>query len=302
MMVSLKRTIAALIVCFKPHVLLTLCIVLVIVHSVVIAIHRGASNSWRLGKQHDITLTMTTLILIVALIWAAFFIFIVRFELRNELESLLILFQCSKRGLRFMGVVGFHIILLTTVALIVSAAVERSIPIELSSSHHYAFNSKHYRNSSASSLSSSASFGARRSKLQRVDIRLSTAHLADTTTHTGLDLDAAKAAPKSHQFVRPNDKIQIVPNSIESDDPYSKRSGKERDNLLAVYKIWLTAIVYAFLYLIIENLVMFYADMSLVEFVHESFLMVVTKVTGIDLSDYPAGEMLFNPLVRHRIR
>ena len=300
-MVSLKRTIAGLIVCFKPHILLTLCIFIVIVHSICIAMHRGASNSWRVGKQHDMTLAMTMLVLIVALCWAAFFLFIVRFELRNELESMLILFQCSKRGLRFMGVVGFHIILLTTVAFIVSAAVERSIPNELGSNQHYSFNSKHYRNaspSSSSSLSSSSScsFGLHQSKLHRVDIHRTTAHLADTTIDTRLESNAAAKSP-------PNDKLHLVPGAMGANDAQSGPGARGRgDNLLTIYKIWLTAIVYAFLYLIIENLVMFYADMPLIEFVHDSFLTVVTRVTGIDLSDYPAGEMLFNPLVRHRIR
>lgn len=209
-MVTLKRAIAATIVCFKPHVFLTLCILLVIGHSAIVATQKGVSNNWRVGKHYDLTLTMTTLILIVALVWTTFFIFIVRYELKNELDSVLVFFGCSKRGLRFLAVVGFHFLLLTVVALFVSNAVQRSIP---------------------------------------------------------------------------------------DDQP----STIERSYLVTVYKIWLTAIVYAFLYLILENVVVFYTDYSLVEFVHEVFLISVAKSTGIDLSDYPAGESLINPLVRRRM-
>lgn len=219
-MASLKRFIAATIICFKPHVFLTLCILLVIAHSVIIAVHKSATSSWRIGRhQQDLTLTMTTVILFVALTWAAFSIYIVRFELRNELETLLILFQCSKRGLRFLGVVAFHWSLLIGVTMLVSAAVERSIPSSL-----------------------------------------------------------------------PSEDLKYYPIAGERDRSY----------LLTVYKIWLTAIVYSFLYLLAENTVMFYTDMTLIEFIHAAFLTLVARLTGIDLSDYPAGEMLFNPLVRRR--
>ena len=140
-----KRAIAALIVCFKPHVFLTLCILVVIAHSMLMAIKKGtALGTWRLvgsttagtasaelaDMNNDMTLTMTVLIMIIALIWAAFFVFIVRFELHNELDSLLVLFQCSKRGFRFIGVIAFHVAFLAIVALLVSLAVERSIPNE----------------------------------------------------------------------------------------------------------------------------------------------------------------------------
>lgn len=219
-MVNLKRTIAATIVCFKPHVFLTLCILLVIAHSVII----GIQKSWRVGRHLDATFTMTVLISMVALIWAAFFSFVARFELTNELEALLVLFHCSKRGLRFLGVVAFHFIMLTLIVFLVSAAVERSIPKEVM-------------------------FGP----------------------------------SESWNQMRPVNRL-------------------DRGYLLVVYKIWLTAIVYAFLYLLIENMTFYYTDLSLVEFVHGHFLDAVTKLTGIDLSDYPAGEMLFNPLIRRRIR
>lgn len=295
-MVSLKRTIAALIVCFKPHVLLTLCILLVIAHSIIIAVQKGAGNSWRVSSQHDFTLAMTTLILIVALIWAAFFIFIVRFELRNELDSLLILFQCSKRGLRLLGVIGFHVALLVVVSLIVSATVERSIPSNIGETSRTKNKMTQINNRSQSML-----------PLQTETVYHLEAFIDDGESTVDLR-QTAHSSSSVHQQVESFNlrEARVITFKPRSHEPPAARSNGvsmiDRKYLLTVYKIWLTAIVYAFLYLIIENIVMFYADMSLVEFVHLSFLTMVAKVTGIDLSDYPAGEMLFNPLVRHRIR
>lgn len=299
-MVSLKRAIAALIVCFKPHVLLTLCILLVIAHSIIIAIQKGASNSWRVGKQHDFTVTMTTLILVVALIWAAFFIFIVRFELRNELESLLILFQCSKRGLRFLGVVGFHVALLTLVSLIVSATVERSIPnIDGASSGVAGSGASQVNNRRQVATAATADSTTSKSVLGDIFIVVQDAEYLDRDSALEYkQQQQRKSRSLLHPLPSPGGQDLRLFNSTES----LKSKQMDREYLLTVYKIWLTAIVYAFLYLIIENLVMFYADMTLVEMVHFAFLAMVAKVTGIDLSDYPAGEMLFNPLVRHRIR
>lgn len=278
-MVTLKGTIAAVIVCFKPHVFLTLCILLVIIHSIVIAIEQGTSNNWRIGNQYDLTLTMTTLVLIVALIWAAFFLFMVRFELRNELESLLMLFQCSKRGLRFLGVVGFHALLLILVTTIVSLAVEKSIPVRSVVPLEARYHVKHLDN-----LKNNRSID----------------------THAEMSKGSQKAIEKisNHSELKGrlryiNDKFRQRPQKSSEDQGYGR---SDRDYMLVVYKIWLTAIVYAFLYLLLENAVMFYSDMSLVEFVHYIFLRIVVRTTGIDLSDYSAGEMLFNPLVDRRVR
>lgn len=253
-----KRAIAGIIVCFKPHVFLTLSILIVIFHSVFIAIQRGATGRWPQVSleqhQYDITPTMLTVILALALLWALFFVFIIRYELRNELETLLILFQCSKRGLRFLGVVFFHIGLLALVGLLVSSAVERSVGDNIS-------------------ISRNRVDGDCQDKVYISHVDLSVGYLKD------------RGIPVRYQYYN---------NSCSR--------GSDKVYLATIYKIWLTAIVYAFLYLIIENMVMFYTDLSLIEFVHGSFLHSIAKITGIDLSDYPAGEMLFNPLVRRRIR
>ena len=280
-MVSLKRAIAALIVCFRPHVFLTLCILLVIVHSTIVAVQKGTSNGWRVeSRQHDITITMTTLILAVALIWAAFFIFIVRFELRNELDSLLVLFQCSKRGLRFLGVIVFHVGLLAFVGLLVSAVVERSIPTD--------------RGRQVFNASIDHRIGASLEATQRARVAPVEANerFAGDLTGGGEMRLPSEDEWNSAAKRRPGERSQTEK---------ATRHGPDRKYLLTIYKIWLTAIVYAFLYLIIENMIMFYADMTLVESVHGAFLTLVARLTGIDLSDFPAGEMLFNPLV-HRIR
>lgn len=243
------------------------------------------------------TLTMTTLILIVALIWAAFFIFIVRFELRNELESLLVMFQCSKRGLRFLGVIGFHIGLLCFVALLVSSAVERSIPITGRSNNKTQPNimpelSKQFGVIDTNRGNDEEVLDKQEIILRDEEDNLDDNQLVHQSTTATQDIHIFTGEiPPAYQRYNPRQK------KIKKDE-----AGIDRDYLLTVYKIWLTAIVYAFLYLIIENVIMFYVDMTLVEFVHSAFLTIVAKLTGIDLSDYPAGEMLFNPLVRHRIR
>lgn len=278
-MVSLKRTIAGVIVCFKPHVFLTLCILLVIVHSIIVAINQGSSNSWRSGDHYDLTLTMTTLVLFVALIWAAFFLFMVRFELRNELESLLMLFQCSKRGLRFLGVLVFHVLLLCAVTVIVSMAVEKSMPnLELL-----------------------------QQTTKTPEIVLDNNSLVTESTSTKQVEPVSKFKNQTQLGGRlryVGDSTRLYPYRVAAYRPRMKEVGQrvDRDYMLAVYKIWLTAIVYAFLYLILENTIMFYSDLSLVEFVHCKFLRVVARTTGIDLSDYSAGEMLYNPLVDRRVR
>lgn len=268
-MVESKRVIAAIIVCLKPHVFLTTCIILVIVHSIFVAIQRGVSINWRIDKQHDVTLSMTVLILFVALLWAAFFVFMVRFELRAELNSLLALFQCSKRGLRFLGVLAGHVILLTFVALVISLAVERSMPVNK-------------QNDEKLSMDDGDNYH----------------HVEDQNVNKGGSSQATNHGPKRFNYYH----IEPVPGSFDSDykTVFDAKSRIDRGYLLVIYKIWLTAIVYSFLYLVLENMCMIYADMSLVEFIHEGFLYAVAKLTGIDLSDYPAGEMLFNPLVRRR--
>lgn len=274
-MFSLKRTIAAVIVCFKPHVFLTLCILLVIVHSIIVAIHQGSSNSWRSGNHYDVTLTITTLVLFVALVWAAFFLFMVRFELRNELESLLMLFQCSKRGLRFLGVVGFHVFLLCIVTLAVSIAVEKSMP------------------QADTTQLEAASTGNDSIALKPGAVTpQETVNVFNNHSELGGRLHFVGKSAKLHSY------------RIASFKETHRRHKHhvDRNYMLAVYKIWLTAIVYAFLYLILENMIMFYSDLSLVEFVHCIFLRMVARTTGIDLSDYSAGEMLFNPLVDRRVR
>lgn len=279
-MVTLKSTIAAVIVCFKPHVFLTLCILLVIIHSIVVAIDQGTSNNWRTSNQYDLTLTMTTLVLIVALIWAAFFLFMVRFELRHELESLLMLFQCSKRGLRFLGVVGFHIFLLLLVTTIVSLAIEKSLPVRsarFESKYHIKYFNNLHLNDNRSLDKNVEGFNESQKVIEK---------LSNNSQFFG-----------RLRYI--NDKFRRRPQKLSDDEDYGR---PDRDYMLVVYKIWLTAIVYAFLYLILENAVMFYSDMSLVEFVHTIFLRIVVRTTGIDLSDYSAGEMLFNPLVDRRVR
>lgn len=270
-MISLKRTIAAIIVCLKPHVFLALCILLYICSVIIKTIQSGTGNSLRLGKQNDTTLTMSALIIIVASMWAIFLFLIARLELRNELEALLVLFQCSKRGLRFLGVVAFHIILLASVSLIVSAVVERLVP--------------HARFSNG-----------------RLVIREIQNHYSKTddeqVSRIRIDLPSVKV--DKNQFVHKTERPTVRYYQLESRTRPINDIERGTNDLL-LYKLWFTAIVYAFLYLFFENLVMFYVDMSLVEFVHEAFLIAVAKVTGIDLSDYPAGEMLLNPLVRRRL-
>lgn len=271
-MVNSKRIIAAIIVCLKPHVFITLSIILVIVHSIVIAFQRGISLNWRVDVDQDVTLSTSMLIIAIALMWGAFFIFMINFELRSEMNSLLVLFQCSKRGLRFLGVLSCHVILLTFVALLVSLMVERSIPIGgFKSEKLVPKKSDDYTHREINEIKKTRSI------------------FIDNPEELG-----------RHRF----DYLHTPPvptsqNSV-SKNFLNSRAKMDRGYLLIVYKIWLTAIVYSFTYLVLENMSMFFADMSLVECIHEGFLHAVAKLTGIDLSDCPAGEMLFNPLVRRR--
>lgn len=273
MSLSLKRTIAGLIVCFKPHVFLTISILLVVIHSILVALERGMRYGWKLvgSNSNDITLTMTTIVLILALVWATFFIFMVRYELQNELESILSMFQCTKRGLRFLGVLAFHVILLTTVACLVSPLVNRSL------------NNSNYKTSRQPINTMSGG-------------RFENYH--DQKRHK-MTIIGSDHMNNDNSFYKNSNNEYMKRNANSTYHPY--QFGSDKNYLVTVYKIWLTAIVYAFIYLIIENIVLFHSDMSLIEFVHLAFVELVTRITGIDLSDYPAGEMPFNNLMRRRL-
>jgi len=285
-MPKLKRAIAAVIICLRPHVFLALCILLVIFQSIVVSLQKSSLSYLRVSRQPDISLTMVALLL-VALAWMAFFIVMIKFELNNQLDTMLVLFQCSKRGLRFLGVVAFHVGLLLIVALLVSMSVNRSLPEDTSNNleKNVADSYKH--------------------KSSDIDPKVNHRPGSYSIIH---DYDRQNR-DNQHKLARishgsPNLDISLASYRYYKTDYSSKdrsdrfRGKMDRGHLLIVYKIWLTAIVYAFLYLTIENLVLFYVDMPLIECVHEVFLNLVAKLTGVDLSDCPAGEMLFNPLIR----
>lgn len=285
-MFELKQAIAAIIVCFKPQIFLVVCIILVIIHSIFQAIQRGASSGFLVAKQQsDFTLTITTVVVLVAFIWGILFILLIKYELRSEVECLLTLFHCSKRGLRFLGVVAFHIGLVVLVALLVSMAVEKTLPDGKSNATR-ALNGRYTldsdRHHSRSALVERPSY----SEIRSVPSCISSDDRCNQRKET--------VGPEHVEPVANHIKIQNVESLAQS--------VANRRYISTVYKIWLTAIVYSFLYVVIENLVMFHSDMSLVEFVHEAFHSIVTKLTGIDLSDYPAGEMLMNPLMRRLYR
>lgn len=245
-MTRMKRAIACIIICFKPQALLMVCILTVILHSIVYAIQKAITSNWRTDKQISIVIS----IVIIVALWVTCLTFMLRYEIENEIETLLTLFQCSRRGLRFLGVVIFHIFLFLAVITLVSLFVDKTHRIDTLNSVTY---------SSASHVS----------------------HKAQHVTRL---------------LVQDRDLTRIKPGSGRVDRRL------DNQHLAVIYKIWLTALLYAFVYITLEHIITFYADLSLIEFVHGAFLYSVAKLTGIDLSDYPAGEMYFNPLVRRRLR
>lgn len=287
-MFNLKQAIAATIVCFKPQIFLVVCIILVIFHSILQAVQRGTDSSFFIAKQNDFTLTMTAVVILVALVWGALFILLIRYELRTEVECLLTLFQCSKRGLRFLGVVAFHVGLVAFVALLVSIAVERTIPLDINtkaSNNGYIMTAR---------------------QLHRAEFSEQRSHGECRPVPTSAPQDNLGSQKKQTFFSNHIEPVGCHTTNqkshLDHDSESSPQSIANRKYISTVYKIWLTAIVYAFLYVVLENLIMFHTDMSLIEFVHEAFHIAVSKITGVDLSDYPAGEMLLNPLVRRRFR
>lgn len=286
-MIELKQVIAATIVCFKPQIFLVICIILVIVHSIFQAIHRGEDGGIFIARQPDLTLTMTTVVIIVALIWGALFVFLIKYELRTEVECLLTLFHCSKRGLRFLGVVAFHVGLVVLVAVLVSMAVEKTVPLE-----------NNLKISNGRFV-----FGGRQNHRSRMVEYQSFSETSKCTPGKDPPCVSERKAFISHlNEPERHDQTNVREHHSNFSPEGLSYSIANMKYISTVYKIWLTAIVYAFLYVVLENLIMFHADMSLIEFVHEVFHNIVTKLTGIDLSDYPAGEMLINPLVRRRFR
>lgn len=279
-MLQLKQVIATTIVCFKPQIFLVICIILVIIHSILQAIQRGASSGFPVANQHDFTLTMTTVVVLVAFIWAILFILLIRYELRSEVECLLALFHCSKRGLRFLGVVAFHIGLVVLVGVLVSMAVEKTLP-----------------DGNTTTTFDGRYLPSDRHKFRSAVVESLSHREARSTCDSADDVCVKKRETFNLDHVEPvsgyteDQKAEILSQNLAN-----------RKYVSTVYKIWLTAIVYAFLYVVLENLIMFHSDLSLVEFVHETFHIIVAKLTGIDLSDYPAGEMLMNPLVRRMFR
>lgn len=268
---NLKRFIAASIVCFKPQIFLTICILVIIVHSILIVIRSGVGMTWRTVRPIEISPTVFTMILFGFALWISFMLLICRTELQTELESVLVLFQCSKRGLRLLGVVVFHIAFVAIVSWMVSGLVNRSLMLSKSNREDISFNSmaevdiNYFRNSNRVQLKTPSKVDVYSEEEQ---------NLGDINYETIFE----------RKF------------TMDKQTNFSTNSYPAK-----VYKIWLTAVIYCFLYVFFENVIMFHTDMTLVEFVHAGFLNLVTKLTGVDLSDYPAGEMLFNPLVRRRI-
>lgn len=268
---------------------------------------------------------MTTVVLVIAVIWATFFIFMVRFELQNELQSILTLFQCSKRGFRFLGVLVFHLLLLATISCLVSAVVTRSVQdANLASSGTLM----------SSQLGHKSRYTIHRQQQMRsIREKQATAPNQDELGNQGQPSREPSPFERQqsgttvqkqdggggdlltlpdyqiHRFKTNYNSRPKLLRSTATMNRYDRESNtktiialsSDKNYLVTGYKIWLTAIVYAFVYLIIENIIMFQSDMTLVEFVHSTFVQLVIKLTGIDLSDYPAGEMPFNALMRRRI-
>lgn len=323
--VDTKRLLASLIVCFKPHVFLTISIILVIIRSLFAALERGTNDYSKTRQASDITILMVSVIALIAFGWATFFAMMVRYELQSELNSTLVLFQCSKRGLRFLGVIFFHILLLLSVLWLTSSAVERSVPKEFARPHQSIFlNSNKYHTQRTSSI-----------VIGKAQINHRVMHLRSQQDDSFIGpLNQPNNMNKQHQKQQQqNDQLtaSTISHYLRNDPPdrYKQISydenkeahsnthipirtrkgasqmsytNSDRFHIVAIYTIWLTAIVYSLTYLILENIVMCYNDVTLIEYVHSVFLHGVAKLTGIDLSDFPAGEMLFNPLMRRRVR
>lgn len=73
-----------------------------------------------------------------------------------------------------------------------------------------------------------------------------------------------------------------------------------KDVAILVYSLWSSAVTYSFSYFITELIfTAFDGEETLVEVIHNAFVKIFVKITGIDLSDYPAGESLDNPIERN---
>lgn len=99
----------------------------------------------------------------------------------------------------------------------------------------------------------------------------------------------------------------FVSNNLPKDRNFQETfSGKTRlhvdskDLAIIVYSIWSSAVTYSFSYFIVELiLTAIDGEETLIEVAHKLFVQSFVRLTGVDLSPYPAGESLDNPIERN---
>lgn len=71
----------------------------------------------------------------------------------------------------------------------------------------------------------------------------------------------------------------------------------EKFNIIFTYTVWICSILYSFFYFLLEEIVILFSrEDTLVEFIHLLFIKFTIKTTGIDLSEFPLGESIYNPI------
>lgn len=269
-MITLKTMIAGFLVCFKPSIFITICCILILIRLVVEAIMQAFIFGWQasFSPSTDTNRTVTPVIIIFMMLWLWFclFSYMFSFGVDQEMESILLLLQCSKRGFRLLGVVSFHLVLFGAVALLTASLVGQFEGNKIYSDHEA--RPRHHQ---------------QYQRLQEIE-------------KTGLRSDGNLGRRLEMRSKGRVSQYRSLPAQRPSNRPKSDIAF-----LVTIYQMWMTAIIYCFTYLIIENVVMYYTDLNLIEFIHFIFLFLVARITGMDLSDNPAGEMRFNPLVRRRL-
>lgn len=212
------------------------------------------------------------MVMFVGCLIATIFLFLtlclMRHEVEGEVENLLIHFHNSRRGLRFLGVAFFHLIFILLVVSVVSTLVDKAVPKQIpTNNHRYHINRYHRK------------------------------YYPNTTI---VSKHSIRTLPNQDYFGRDIDDSTKQIGSRRHPTKYLKES--ERNLHVLIYKVTITTIIYTCLYFLLESTLAFYNDSNIIEFVHQTFVDFIILTTGIDLGDYGAGEMHFNPLIERRIR
>lgn len=292
-MTRTKRAIIVFLICLEPFSFAVICISYSLIQFFLIYIHKSRIK----GFAYLWLFLITSLLLMVTYLAR-----ILRYRIDYELEPLMLRFQSSRRGLRVLGVVLFHLLFICgVIALVYPINPEPAL---------YS-NRPHFRHQNRVRL-----YGAKPSRIidQFNGFKVARARYRtfsrndivgfNINKHGSFDEKLLKRLQANNVlYLRSNStgaaKIEGRSRSLSSSS--SSLDQEHLDHLLACKSI-IVACVYSVMYFILERITELMYDSSVIDAIHELFVKLVLVLFGFDLGDYVGGEMHFNLLMERRIR